>query len=42
MYEVRIEKMEAVIAPNLWGDFCGAVNSFLQGLYDGLSNGIIF
>lgn len=42
MSELCIERMEAVIAPDLWGDICGAVNSFFQGLYDGLNNGLIF
>lgn len=42
MCEVCIERMEAVIAPNIWNDICNGVNSFFQGLYDGLSNGLVF
>lgn len=42
MCEVCIEKMEAVIAPDLWGDICSAVDSFFQGLYDGLTEGLVF
>lgn len=37
-YNISIEKMESVIAPDLWG----AIGSFFQGLWDGLANGLIF
>lgn len=41
-YNFCLEEMEEVIAPDLWTSIVNAFNSFLNGLVDGLSNGLIF